>query len=105
MATAKIRIANCKSFADQTVELNGLKLLVGANASGKSNFVQAFRFLRDSAAHGLDDAIAPQGGGAHPRNFWIGDSQPLLFHLNVPQDATWTAKDRRYRIHSLTPQV
>ena len=47
MTISKIRIANFKSFADQTVELNDFNLLVGANASGKSNFVQAFKFLSD----------------------------------------------------------
>ena len=45
MTNSKIRIANFKSFADQTVELNAFNLLVGANASGKSNFVQALKFL------------------------------------------------------------
>ena len=46
MTISKIRIANFRSFADETVELNDFNLLVGANASGKSNFVQAFKFLR-----------------------------------------------------------
>ena len=63
MTNSTIRIANFKSFADQTVELNGFNLLVGANASGKSNFVQALNFLRDiSTALGLEDAISLQGG-------------------------------------------
>ena len=62
MTISKIRIANFKSFADQTVELNDFNLLVGANASGKSNFVQAFKFLRDIASHGLEEAISLQGG-------------------------------------------
>ena len=32
MTISKIRIANFKSFADETVELNDFNLLVGANA-------------------------------------------------------------------------
>ena len=38
MTITRIRLANFKNFADQTVELNDFNLLVGANASGKSNF-------------------------------------------------------------------
>jgi hypothetical protein len=42
----KIRLTNFKSFVDEEVELAPLTLLVGANASGKSNFLDAVRFLR-----------------------------------------------------------
>jgi predicted ATPase len=42
----KIRLTNFKSFVDEEVELSPLTLLVGANASGKSNFLDALRFLK-----------------------------------------------------------
>ena len=100
MTNSKIRIANFKSFADQTVELNGFNLLVGANASGKSNFVQAFNFLRDISTHGLEDAISLQGGVEYLRNVQIGAAQPLIFHAIVQEELTWSIHDRRYRIHS-----
>ncbi len=101
MTISKIRIANFKSFADQTVELNDFNLLVGANASGKSNFVQAFQFLRDIATQGLEDAISLQGGVEYLRNVNIGDTQPLIFHVVVQEESTWQMRnDRRYRIHS-----
>ena len=92
MTITKIRIANFKSFADQTVELSDFNLLVGANASGKSNFVQAFQFLRDIATQGLEDAISLQGGVEYVRNLSIADARPLIFDV-VEQDvyflATW----------------
>lgn len=47
MAIKKIKIANFKSFKDVEVELGRFNVLIGANASGKSNFVQVFKFLRD----------------------------------------------------------
>ena len=101
MTNSKIRIANFKSFADQTVKLNNFNLLVGANASGKSNFVQAFKFLRDIATHGLEDAVSLQGGVAYVRNVKIGDAQPLIFHMIVEEDSMWwTREGLRYRIHS-----
>jgi len=42
----KIRLTNFKSFLDEEVELAPLTFLVGANASGKSNFLDAIRFLQ-----------------------------------------------------------
>jgi hypothetical protein len=48
------------------LELSPLSVLVGANASGKTNFVQLFRFLRDVANEGFDSAIALQGGIEQP---------------------------------------
>ena len=101
MTISKIRIANFKSFADQTVELNDFNLLVGANASGKSNFVQAFIFLGDIATHGLEEAISLQGGVEYLRNVKIGNAQPLSFHL-VVQDDSLTNRNHGWplRIHS-----
>ncbi len=41
-----IRIRGFKSFRDVTLKLGGLNLLVGTNASGKSNFFDALRVLQ-----------------------------------------------------------
>jgi hypothetical protein len=42
----RIRLKDFKSFADEEVAVAPLALLVGANASGKSNFLDAIRFLQ-----------------------------------------------------------
>ena len=42
---AQIHIKNFKSYRDQTLYLSPLTLMIGANASGKSNALEAFRFL------------------------------------------------------------
>jgi predicted ATPase len=42
----RIRLTDFKSFVDEEVGLSPLTLLVGANASGKSNFLDAIRFLQ-----------------------------------------------------------
>ncbi len=47
MAIKRIRVRNFKSFKDLEVELGKFNLLIGANASGKSNFIRIFEFLRD----------------------------------------------------------
>jgi len=40
-----IRIQNFKSYKDSTLELSPFTVLIGANASGKSNAIEALRFL------------------------------------------------------------
>ncbi len=42
---ASIRLVNFKNFEDETLHLGPFSVLVGANASGKSNIRDAFRFL------------------------------------------------------------
>ncbi|MEZ6088218.1 MAG: AAA family ATPase [Pirellulaceae bacterium] len=43
----EIRIQNFKSIQDVTVEFSDVTVLVGRSGTGKSNFVEAVRFLRD----------------------------------------------------------
>ena len=40
-----LRLVNFKNFADETLKLGPFTIIVGANASGKSNIRDAFRFL------------------------------------------------------------
>ena len=40
-----LRLVNFKNFADETLRLGPFSVIVGANASGKSNIRDAFRFL------------------------------------------------------------
>jgi predicted ATPase len=61
MAIRRIQISNFKSFKQLDLELGPLNVLVGANASGKSNFTQIFKFVRDIVIAGLDNAISMQG--------------------------------------------
>jgi predicted ATPase len=44
----RIRIQNFRSLVDVTVDLDPLTVLIGRSGTGKSNFVEAIRFLRDS---------------------------------------------------------
>jgi predicted ATPase len=80
----RIRISNFKSFEDSEIELGKFNVLIGANASGKSNFIQVFKFLRDVANYGLDNAISMQGGVEYLRNINIGSSKN--FSLEVVSD-------------------
>jgi predicted ATPase len=64
MTFHKLGLKNWKNFAAVEVELRDRLFLVGPNASGKSNLLDAFRFLRDlaSSGGGLQEAVARRGG-------------------------------------------
>ena len=76
MAIKKIKVTNFKSFKNLEIELGDLNILIGANASGKSNFVEIFRFLRDIRNSGLENAISLQGGIEYLKN--MNDSSSEL---------------------------
>jgi len=82
MAIKKIKVKNFKSFKDTEIKLGNFNVLIGANASGKSNFIQIFRFLGDIAHYGLNNAISMQGGIEYIRNIKIGPSDNLLVEIS-----------------------
>jgi predicted ATPase len=59
-----IALKNWKNFAQVEVSIPDRLFLVGPNASGKSNLLDAFRFLRDlaSTGGGFQEAVARRGG-------------------------------------------
>ncbi len=61
---SELRLANWRNFVHVEVALQGRVFLIGPNASGKSNLLDAFRFLRDLVAlgGGFQEAIAKRGG-------------------------------------------
>lgn len=81
MTIQKIKASNFKSFDDLEVELRPLNILVGANAAGKSNFLEIFRFLRDCSELGFENAVSLQGGMDYLANLKIGASRPVYLEL------------------------
>jgi predicted ATPase len=59
-----LRLLNWKNFARAEIAVQDRVFLVGPNASGKSNFLDAFRFLRDlaSSGGGFQEAVYRRGG-------------------------------------------
>ncbi len=64
MRFRQLRLRNWKNFQDVDIAIQDRMFLVGANAAGKSNLLDAFRFLRDLASPGggLAQAVARRGG-------------------------------------------
>ena len=58
----RVRIRNYKSIAFCDVALEPLTILVGRNATGKSNFLDALGFLRDVVVKGVREAVHDHGG-------------------------------------------
>ena len=58
----RVQIRNYKSIAFCDVTLEPLTILVGRNATGKSNFLDALGFLRDVVVKGVREAVHLHGG-------------------------------------------
>lgn len=65
MLISRVDLKNWRNFKKIDVLLSLRTYIIGANASGKSNFLDVFKFLRDiskPAGGGLQKAIADRGG-------------------------------------------
>lgn len=77
LAIRRVVLRNYKSIAACSVELRPLTFLVGANGSGKSNFLDSMRFVAESLRTSLDLALRERGtirevrrrSGGHPNHF------------------------------------
>lgn len=81
MPIREISVSNFKSFRELRIEPDNFNIVIGSNASGKSNLIQIFKFLRDIAKYGLNNAISLQGGVEYLRNTNIGAQEPLTFRI------------------------
>src|ERR1700684_3773480 len=68
----RVRIRGYKSIAFCDVALEPLTILVGRNASGKSNFLDALAFIKDAMETNITEATKRHGG-------W----QSMLSHLTT----------------------
>lgn len=77
MAITNIAVSNFKSFKDLDLNLGPFNVVIGANAAGKSNFVEIFKFLRDLELNGLGDAVFMHGGPSSLLNRRLGPAQDM----------------------------
>ena len=89
----RIALRNYKSIAACDVQLAPLSFLVGPNGCGKSNFLDALRFVAEALRFSLDHALRDRGGiqevrrrsGGHPNHFGI------RLDLQLPCAVGWYA--------------
>lgn len=65
MFVSHLKIKNWRNFSSLDIPLRQRQFIVGPNASGKSNFLDVFRFLRDiakSEGGGFQKAVKNRGG-------------------------------------------
>lgn len=86
-----LELRNWRNFRDARVEFQPRTFIIGPNASGKSNLLDAIRFLRDIAAEdgGLQRAVKKRGGfGAVRTLFSHGPNSSVAIKLACEIDGT-----------------
>jgi len=81
----RIVIDHYKSIDHVDLSRGPLSILVGPNGIGKSNFVDAIRFVRDVATYGLDRAVADRHGIDSVRQW--SPSKPYQVSLRIEVDS------------------
>jgi predicted ATPase len=97
MRFAKIHLENWRNFTLVDVPLQQRMFLIGPNASGKSNLLDAFRFLRDlvRVGGGLEKAVADRGGVSRLRSLAARRHPDIVIDVVIDDGAD---RNWRYRI-------
>jgi len=77
----KLAIKNFKSIREQTLALGRLNVFIGGNGAGKSNLIEAFRFLREIVNQNLAGYTGMKGGADRLLYFGRKRSPDLSFFL------------------------
>ena len=86
----QIALTNWKNFGGVSVTLTDRAFVIGANAAGKSNFLDAFRFLKDVTNNGLQKAVNSRGGISKIRN--LNARSPSYIEISIKLSETEEAK-------------
>ncbi len=88
-----LRLTNWRNFRDASIPLVARTFIVGPNASGKSNLLDALRFLKELAEDGggLQRAVSARGGLKSLRSLHARDKNDVGIAVDVEDDGvTWT---------------
>ena len=87
MIITNIQLTNWKNFSEVNAVCGKRVFLIGPNASGKSNFLDALRFLREVAQDGLKKAVDARGGMKAVR--YLCTQKPSHVKIAVHLDDIW----------------
>jgi len=104
MIISKLTLKNWRNFRAIEIDLSDRVFIVGANASGKSNLLDAIRFLRDlvKPGGGLQSALTQRGGLSKVRCLSARRSPDVEIEVELSEAANQVAW--RYAI-GITQQV
>lgn len=93
MRFTRVRLENWRNFLSADVSLQRRVFLVGPNASGKSNFLDAFRFLRDIADEqgGFQRAVRTRSSVSHLRSLHARRYPSIVIDVGIEleEDGDW----------------
>lgn len=86
----EVMIENWRNFGNAGVSLERRAFIVGPNASGKSNFLDIFRFLRDIVAvgRGFEQAVQGRGGVSSLRSLFARRYSDIQITVSIGVDET-----------------
>lgn len=112
----QVTIRNYKSIAHCRVKLGALTFLLGLNGAGKSNFLDALRFVAEALRTSLDHALRDRGGigevrrksGGHPTHFSLrldfvlptGETGHYAFSIGSKTDRGYEVQAEECAIHA-----
>ena len=96
---AEIHLENWRNFLNVDVPLQGRVFLVGPNASGKSNFLDVFRFLADivTVGGGFQEAVLKRGGVSRLRCLATRRNPDIVVHVGLGNPSGESGWD--YELH------
>lgn len=90
MLVSRLISTNWRNFRSIDVRLRERQFIVGANAAGKSNFLDLFRFLRDVAkpeGGGLQKAVKDRGGVSKLRSLSARRDPEISIDIAISDDS------------------
>ena len=89
MYISNIKLKNWRNFKEVDVDLQTRVFIIGPNASGKSNLLDAFRFLRDIVrlGGGLQEAVKLRGGVSKIRCLAARAKSDIEIAIDIADDA------------------
>lgn len=101
MLITRLRLKNWRNFREVDVCLGSRGYLLGANASGKSNLLDVFRFLRTLAqteGGGLQKAIKERGGMAKLRSLHARRDSEVRIEVEMAESSASDLPTWRYAL-------
>ena len=88
MYITHLKLKNWRNFRSVNADFQDVTYLMGPNASGKSNFLDVFRFLRDIAdprGGGLQQALTSRGGMSKVRCLAARSNPKILIDITISE--------------------